>query len=99
MFQGLLARRFPLHLNLLFLLLSLLPLFLLNLTVCQFLGVGEIVDGDGEEDVEQSVVAENDEHKEVDGVDEAPVSTAFRSNRVVHYDIPIFIGQNLIRNE
>ncbi len=42
---------------------------LLVLGCCQLLRVGQVVDGDGQEDVEQGVVAEEGEDDEVKGVD------------------------------
>ena len=47
-------------------------LYLFNWLRVSGLGVGQVVDGDGEEDVEQDVVAADEQDDEVDAHDLAP---------------------------
>ena len=51
----------------------------------QLLRVGEVVHGDGEEDVEEGVVPEEGEHDEVERVDHAVADAALRHDAVVHH--------------
>jgi len=53
-----------------------LVLGLLVLSGRQLLRVGQVVDGDGQEDVEQGVVAEEGEDDEVEGVDHSGAMAA-----------------------
>ena len=61
----------------------------------QFLRVRQVVDGDGQEYVEQGVVAEECEDDEIEGVDHSGAMAALRLDALVHHLVPVFAGQNL----
>ena len=62
-----------------------------------FIGlVGKVVDGDGQEDVEEDEVAADEEDDEVDASDDSRrLDPAVRVDSVVHHRVPILAGQNL----
>ncbi len=61
------------------------------------IGVCEVVDGDGQENVEQDVVAAHEEDDEVHAGDESDaIDPAKRLDSVVHDHVPIFTGKNLV---
>ena len=53
------------------------------------------IDSDSQENVEQSVVAEECEEDEVPGVNEASASATLRLDTKVHHLVPILTSQNL----
>ena len=53
------------------------------------------IDSDSQENVEQSVVAEECEEDEVPGVNESSASATLRLDTKVHHLVPILTGQNL----
>ena len=63
----------------------------------QLLGVGQVVDGDGQEDVEQGVVAEQGQDDEVEGVDHSGSVPALGLDALVHDLVPVLAGQHLGR--
>ena len=70
--------------------------FLLAL-VLERVRVREVVDGDGEEDVEQDVVAAHEQDDEVQGGHDADgVDAAERLDAVVHDHVPVLAGQDLV---
>ena len=62
---------------------------------CQLLGVGEVVHGDGEEDIEESVVTEQRENDKVKRVDHPVADPALGHDAVVHDLVPVFPRQDL----
>lgn len=65
----------------------------------ELLSVGEIVNGDGEEDVEESVVAEEGEDNEVERVDHAVADPPLGHDPVVHHLVPVLTSQDLENGE
>ncbi len=76
--------------------LLLFPLTRLLLRGRQLLRTGQVVDGNGQEDVQQCVVAEQYQNDEVHRVDHAAlVDAALRLDRLVHHLVPVLAGENL----
>ncbi len=64
--------------------------------VLQGIGVSQVVDGDGQEDVQEDVVTTDEENDEVHaGEDADGVDTTEGLDAVVHHDVPILTGQDL----
>ena len=78
-----------------------LSLFLTNLVLrcSELLSVGEIVHSDGEEDVEEGVVAEEGEDDEVERVDHAVADATLGLDPVVHHLVPVLASQHLEHGE
>ena len=67
----------------------------LILRCSELLSVGEIVHSDGEEDVEEGVVAEEGEDDEVERVDHAVADAPLGHDPVVHHLVPVLARQHL----
>ena len=78
-------------------LLGLVVLLLLLLHGGHLLGLAQTVDGDGQEDVEQGVVAEHGEEDEVERLDQAGLGAALGLDAVVHDLVPVLARENLER--
>jgi len=76
-------------------LLGLLVLLLLLLHGRHLLRLAQAVHSDGQEDVEQRVVAEHGQKDEVEGVDEALARASLRLDAVVHHLVPILASEDL----
>uniref|UniRef100_A0A1I8JGJ3 Amino_oxidase domain-containing protein n=1 Tax=Macrostomum lignano TaxID=282301 RepID=A0A1I8JGJ3_9PLAT len=76
------------------LLLLLVSLFLIVLGVVR---IGQVVHGDGQEDVQQDVVAADEQNDKVEGHQDAhqAANAAVAVDAIVHDDVPVFAGQNL----
>lgn len=60
------------------------------------LGIGQIVDGDSQEDVQENIITANEENDVVEGDEHAEAADAAkRFNTVVHDRVPILTGQDL----
>ena len=64
----------------------------------QLLRIGQIVDGDGQEDVEQGVVAEEREDDEVERVDVARSVASLGLYALIHDLVPVLARENLNNN-
>ena len=73
--------------------------FLLFFGRSELLGVGQVVDGDGQEDVEKSVIAEQHEDDKVQGINHSPSRAALGLDALVHDFVPILTRQYLIPKE
>jgi len=71
--------------------------FIFRLIFCcrQFLRVRQVVNSDGQEDVEQGVVAEERQYDEVERVNHSGSMTTLRLDALVHHLVPVFTGQDL----
>ena len=67
----------------------------LVLSCSKFLSIGEIVDSDSKEDVEKSVVTEEREDDEVEGIDHAVTDPSLGHDPVVHDLVPVLPRQDL----
>ena len=65
----------------------------------ELLRVGQVVDGDGQEDVEQGVVAEEREDDEVEAVDHPGAVAALGLDPLVHDLVPVLAGQHLLQRD
>ena len=61
----------------------------------QLLRVGQVIDSDGQEHVQQGVVAEQGQDDEVERVDVARAMPPLRLDALVHHFVPILPGQDL----
>lgn len=59
------------------------------------LGIGQIVNGDSQEHIEQRVVAKQHKDDEVETVDHALLGASLRSDPVVHHLVPILSREDL----
>ena len=61
------------------------------------LGVGQVVDGDGQEDVEQNVVAANEQRDEVEEREDGAQGreATIRPDARVHHFVPVLAGEYL----
>ena len=69
--------------------------FYLLLSGSQLLGIGQVVDSDGQENVEQSVIAKESENDKVQRVNHARAMSALRLDPLVHDFVPVFAGEHL----
>ena len=84
---------FELICNLFF--LSIFILILLVFGSCQLLSIGEIVDGNSEKDVEQSIVTKECKNDKIERVYHPRAMPTLRLDSMIHNFIPIFSSQNL----
>ena len=75
--------------------LNLEPITHLVLSCSKFLSICEIVDSDSKEDVEKSVVTEEREDDEVEGIDHAVTDPSLGHDPVVHDLVPVLPRQDL----
>ncbi len=69
---------------------------LLVFVLFQRVGVGQVVDGDGQEDVEEDVVATDEQDDKVEAGDDADAfDPAEGLDAVVHYHVPVLTGEDL----
>ena len=64
-----------------------------------YLSVGQVVDGDGQEDVQEGVVAEQGQDDEVERVNHSGSVAPLGLDALVHHLVPVFAGQDLFQKK
>ena len=62
-----------------------------------YLSVCQVVDGDGQEDVEEGVVAEQGQDDEVERVNHSGSMAPLGLDALVHHLVPVFAGEDLFQ--